>query len=108
MYNYLDRCTLTCSVWFITARKRSCGKVMFLQVCVILFTGGACVLFSGGCAFFQGCACFFRGGVHAFFGGVWFFRGACVVFLGGMVFSGGLRGFFRGWACMVFSWGYGQ
>ena len=25
---------------FITARKRSCGKVMFLQVSVILFTGG--------------------------------------------------------------------
>ena len=24
----------------ITARKRSCGKVMFLQVSVILFTGG--------------------------------------------------------------------
>ena len=25
---------------FVTARKRSCGKVMFSQVCVILFTGG--------------------------------------------------------------------
>ena len=26
-----------------TARKRSCGKVMFLQVSVILLTGGVCV-----------------------------------------------------------------
>ena len=29
--------TFTTSIF--TARKRSCGKVMFLQVCVILFTG---------------------------------------------------------------------
>ena len=28
---------------FITARKRSCGKVMFLQVSVILSTGGVCI-----------------------------------------------------------------
>ena len=27
-------------ILLITARKRSCGKVMFLQVSVILFTGG--------------------------------------------------------------------
>ena len=27
-----------------TARKRSCGKVMFLHLCVILFTGGVSVL----------------------------------------------------------------
>ena len=26
--------------YIFTARKRSCGKVMFLQVSVILFTGG--------------------------------------------------------------------
>ena len=26
--------------WLITARKQSCGKVMFLQLSVILFTGG--------------------------------------------------------------------
>ena len=40
-----------------TARKRSCGKVMFLQVSVILLTGGGCVsqhalqvyLTGGGC-----------------------------------------------------------
>ena len=27
----------------VTARKRSCGKVMFLYLCVILFTGGISV-----------------------------------------------------------------
>ena len=30
-----------------TARKRSCGKVMFLQVSVILFTGGVCLVPEG-------------------------------------------------------------
>ena len=34
----------------ITARKRSCGKVMFLQVSVILSTGGG-VLLSGGVSY---------------------------------------------------------
>ena len=29
---------------FFTALKRSCGKVMFIQVSVILFTGGCLVL----------------------------------------------------------------
>ena len=27
-------------LWVITARKRGCGKVMFLHLCVILLTGG--------------------------------------------------------------------
>ena len=46
----------TQGIVIITARKRSCGKVMFLQVSVILFTGGggACLVprgvpSSGGC-----------------------------------------------------------
>ena len=29
--------------YIFTARKRSCGKVMFLQVSVILFTGGGAI-----------------------------------------------------------------
>ena len=75
-----------------TARKRSCGKVMFLQVCVILFTGGMR-------GFFRGGMCGFLGG-HGFSGGcAWFFWGAC------MDFSGGCAWFFWGWACMDFSWG---
>ena len=37
----------------VTARKRSCGKVMFLQVSVILFTGGSGL--GGICS--QGAAC---------------------------------------------------
>ena len=32
------------SVTIFTARKRSCGKVMFLQVSVILFTGVGCLV----------------------------------------------------------------
>ena len=34
---------------FITARKRSCGKVMFLHLSVILFTGGVSTSGCGGC-----------------------------------------------------------
>ena len=33
-----------CNSVLITARKRSYGKVMFLQVSVILFTGGVCAI----------------------------------------------------------------
>ena len=39
-------------IGLITARKRSCEKVMFLQVSVILFTGGGA--WSGGGACSQG------------------------------------------------------
>ena len=104
---------------FFTARKRSCGKVMFLQACVILFTGGhACFFLGGGCVLFWGVCVLFSGG-HAFFlgvrgffwGGVWFFQG-CMVFSGGhvwffwgcMVFFEGGHAWFLGGACMVF-WG---
>ena len=34
---------------FNTARKRSCGKVMFLHLSVILFTGGGCLPLGRGC-----------------------------------------------------------
>ena len=46
-------------LYFITARKRSCGKVMFLHVSVILFTGGCLVpgglLLGGACSGEWGC-----------------------------------------------------
>ena len=68
LYHTWDPCTFTDTVpfpflidhiVFITARKRSCGKVMFLQVSLILFTGGV---------WSRGGAC--SGGVPAP-GGVW-------------------------------------
>ena len=78
-------------LWLVTARKRSCGKVMFLQVSVILSTGGgACVVVAGGG----------RIGVHGC-------RGECMV-QGGMrgcggghawLWGGGMRG--CGGACIV-------
>ena len=75
---------------FITARNEVGGKVMFLHVCVILFTVGACV---GGMCGRRG-ACVVVGG-HvclrgAWWGGAWL--GACMV-------AGGMRGCWR--ACMV-------
>ena len=48
-YEVTDRLTDLMSVGVITARKRSWGKVMFLQVSVILFTGGGTC--SGGTCF---------------------------------------------------------
>ena len=85
---------------FFTARKRSCGKVMFLHVSVILLTGGACMVEGGvhGCG---GCAWLWRaymvvGGMHGCRGHVWLWgggmygcggawlQGACVVAGGGM------------------------
>ena len=39
------------SVGFISARKRSCGKVMFLHLSVILFMGG--ILCPGGVSVWQ-------------------------------------------------------
>ena len=71
-----------------TARKRSCGKVMFLQVSVILFTGGCQLLGdacsqSGGGACSQGEGCLVQGGACS--GGVSAPRGclALGVALGG-------------------------
>ena len=63
---------------------------MFLQVCVILFTGGG-----------RGRAWFSRGGVRNFFGG------ACIIFWGGVrgFLGGGMRNFFGGAACIIFSGG---
>ena len=75
-----------------TARKRSCGKVMFLQVSVILFTGGACS---------RGGACSQSGGVSAPGGrGVWSggvpAHGGCLLggclLLGGVCSGGGASG----------------
>ena len=34
-------------LWLITARQRSCGKVMFSEACVVLFTGGLSLGLSG-------------------------------------------------------------
>ena len=39
----LDRSVAKTDCFIFTARKRSCGKVVFLQVSVILFTGGGLV-----------------------------------------------------------------
>ena len=38
--NVLNDRILLSVMFFITARKRSCGKVMFLHLCIILFTAG--------------------------------------------------------------------
>ena len=59
------------------------GKVIFLHLSVILFTGGACVV-AGGCAWLPG-ACMVAGGVRGS-------GGACVV-------TGGMHGCWG--ACMV-------
>ena len=57
----------------ITARKRSCGKVMFLQVSVILFTGG--------------CLSAPRGVSNSF---IHLFHNSCVDYLEGCLVPGGL------------------
>ena len=86
---------------FFTARKRSCGKVMFLQACVILFMGGhACFFWEGGVCFFGGVCAFFRGACFFFLGVRGFFGGVCGFFGGAWFFRGGMCGFFGG--CMVF------
>ena len=78
------------------------GKVIFLHMCVILSTGGACMVVGGGVCGCRG-ACVVAGG-HACWGvhGCW---GACVV-AGGCMIAGGhawLRGGVRayGGVCMV-------
>ena len=70
-----------------TARKQSCGKVMFLQACVILFTGGR-TCFQGACMLSGGCACF-RGG-HVCFWGYACFLAACACFWGVCMPLGGV------------------
>ena len=90
------------------------AKVMFLQVSVILSTGGACVVAPGGCMvapaggghawLLQGGmrGCSGGGGMHGCsrgVGGAWLLQGAC------MVAPGGVCGFFRGVACVFFSRG---
>ena len=96
------------------------GKVIFLHLFVILFTGGCAWFYLGGRAWFYlgGMHGFIRGGMHGFIqggmhgfiqGGMHgFIRGACMVlFLGGVhgfirrgvcvvLFGGGMRGFIRG------------
>ena len=97
------------------------GKVIFLHLFVILFTGGHAWFYSGGHAWFysggmhgfiQGCVCgFIRGHVWFYLGGMCgFIWGACMVlfrehawfYLGGMhgFIQGGMCGFIRG-ACVV-------
>ena len=65
------------SLWVICNYRpqRSWGKVMFLQVCVILFTGGGCVVLFGGVrGFIRGGAWFYSGGRAWFYlGGHGFF-----------------------------------
>ena len=73
----------------ITARKQSCGKVMFLQVSVILSAGGACMVAGGMC----GCG----GACGVAMGGCAWLKGACVVALGHAWLLGGVVG----GACMV-------
>ena len=100
-----------------TARKFA--KVMFLQVSVILSTGGegACVVAPGGHAWLLlgGHAWLLWGGVRGCSGGhawllpgghAWLLQGVCVVAPGGacVVAPGGHAWFFGG-ACVVFSGG---
>ena len=78
--------------------QRSWGKVMFLQVSVILSTGGGVCVLAGGACMVTGdmCGCWgyawLLGGMHGCQGGVHGCWGACVV-VGGVC---GCRG-----ACMV-------
>ena len=55
----------------ITGGKPSCGKVIFLQVSVILSSGGACMVFGGACMVYEGPA--WLGWGHA-----WLPGGMCV------------------------------
>ena len=88
-YFMIFQLKLICYVFF-TARKRICGKVMFLQASVILLTGGLRGWWGGMCGCWGGLHGFL-GGMHGFLGGhVWFFWGVCMVFFGGM------PGFFGG------------
>ena len=88
---------------------------MFLQVSVILSTGGVCLvawgvcvfLFVGGCGFIRGAMHgFIWGGGHVWFylgGHAWFSSGGPVWFYSGgpvWFYSGGMCGFIQG-ACMV-------
>ena len=88
------------------------AKVMFLQVSVILSTGGACVVAQGGVHGCSGGMHGCLGGMHGCSGG----RGACMVAPGGMrgcsgghvwLLLGGMRGCSRG-ACMVALGGHAQ
>ena len=75
--------------FIFTARKRSCGKVMFLQVSVILSTGGGtCMVAPGGVCDCSRGACMVASGGNAWLllGGVCMVApgGACVVAPRGM------------------------
>ena len=77
------------SVWqrFLPPANEVWGKVIFLHLFVILFTGGACMVAPGGDVWlllWGGCAWLLRGGVHGCS------EGSCVVALGGHVWL--LRG----------------
>ena len=114
------------NISFITARKRSFVKVMFLHLSVILLTGrGACVVALGGCGCsgrgmhgcsqrghvwllwggMRGCS----GGMHGCSGGhAWLLQGGCVVAPGGMHgCSGGCAWLLWG-VCMVAPGGGGH
>ena len=77
-----------------TARKRSCGKVMFLHLSVILFTGGGPCVVKVGICMVNG-ACMVKRGRHGK-GGMHGNRGVCVArgahVWQGMCMVGGKRG----------------
>ena len=73
------------------------GKVIFLHLFVILFTGGVRGCWGGGCAWFGGGRHVAAGG-HAWLGGHVWLPGACVV-AGGCMVAGGMHGCWG--ACMV-------
>ena len=98
-----------CQSSFCYRPQRSWGKVMFLHVCVILFTGGPCVV-AGGCVWLlggvHGCwgACMVAGGHAWLLGGcVWLWGGmcgcwgACVVARGCAWLLGGMCGCWGAW-----------
>ena len=86
---------------FLPPANEVWGKVIFLHLFVILFTGGACMVLFGGRAWFYlgGCVVrgFIRGGAWFYSGGRGFIRGACVVLFGGHAwfYSGGHAWFFQ-------------
>ena len=85
--------------------QRSWGKVIFLHLFVILFTGGACVVAPGGCVWLLlGGVCMVAPG-----GCAWLLRGVCMVALGGCAWllPGGCAWLLPG-GCVWLLWGGGM
>ena len=86
-----------------TARKRSCGKVMFLHLSVILFTGGGACVVKVGICMVNG-ACMVKRGRHGK-GGMHGNSRVCVA-RGGTCVAGDVHGGGQNRVCMMGVGGY--